>query len=361
MRDDIDLYDNIYDASVSPENHWPAALKKIADAFSSTDAALYFSSPEGSTLTDAVSGRISDDVHALYFSTYVEQDIQIKRLLSQSRERDLTGSDLLESQEEKLCPVHHEYLIPNEISSQLVWLINGPNKRNVTFVLMRNERSGEFDGAERQRFSRLVPHVRRSLEIGSTLAQAKSRVESLAAASEQSIGGAFTSSGEGVFDMVCNGALELFQRTPALEAFCHCAVKEFGRLSHRDVYLKSRTEVFVDSKNGARIELVMVRNTTSKTKTRSLLGPTEIGCTLRVLPLTREAILNRIVKLHGLSPAEGKLAAHLANGGSVSSFARARGTSIHTARNQLKTLLSKTQTHRQGELVAMLGSAFEQS
>ena len=56
----------------------------------------------------------------------------------------------------------------------------------------------------------------------------------------------------------------------------------------------------------------------------------------------------------GLSPVEASLAYMLFEGKSLEEAAAARRVSIHTARNQLKSVFSKTDTNRQGQLVALL-------
>jgi DNA-binding CsgD family transcriptional regulator len=56
----------------------------------------------------------------------------------------------------------------------------------------------------------------------------------------------------------------------------------------------------------------------------------------------------------GLTPAEARLAARLAGGESLEAAAEALGIAKNTARNQLKAVLAKTGTARQGELVALL-------
>ena len=56
----------------------------------------------------------------------------------------------------------------------------------------------------------------------------------------------------------------------------------------------------------------------------------------------------------GLTPAEARLAARMAGGESLDDAAEALGIAKNTARNQLKAVLAKTGTARQGELVALL-------
>ncbi|QRM35116.1 helix-turn-helix transcriptional regulator [Microvirga sp. VF16] len=56
----------------------------------------------------------------------------------------------------------------------------------------------------------------------------------------------------------------------------------------------------------------------------------------------------------GLTPAEAKLARHLVSGESIEAVATHLGIAYETARNQLKSVLAKTDTHRQAELVGLL-------
>ena len=59
--------------------------------------------------------------------------------------------------------------------------------------------------------------------------------------------------------------------------------------------------------------------------------------------------------LFELSPAEARLAHHLVSGRSLEEAADASGLKLATVRKQLASVFTKTSTHRQGELVALLG------
>jgi DNA-binding CsgD family transcriptional regulator len=61
-----------------------------------------------------------------------------------------------------------------------------------------------------------------------------------------------------------------------------------------------------------------------------------------------------LTQAFGLTPAEARLAAQIATGAGTEEAARMLGIARETARNQLKAVLAKTGTHRQGELVAMI-------
>jgi DNA-binding CsgD family transcriptional regulator len=61
-----------------------------------------------------------------------------------------------------------------------------------------------------------------------------------------------------------------------------------------------------------------------------------------------------IVAMFGLSKAEIAVASSLASGLSPKRIAQKTGRSYETIRSQMKQLFQKTDTHRQGELVALL-------
>jgi DNA-binding CsgD family transcriptional regulator len=64
-----------------------------------------------------------------------------------------------------------------------------------------------------------------------------------------------------------------------------------------------------------------------------------------------------LCRLYGLTPAEGRLAALLANGKHIESAAHLLGVSIHTVRTHLKHIFSKTETSSQSDLVRLILSA----
>jgi DNA-binding CsgD family transcriptional regulator len=58
-----------------------------------------------------------------------------------------------------------------------------------------------------------------------------------------------------------------------------------------------------------------------------------------------------------LTPAQARLAAKMAAGTSLEEAAIELGMALETARSHLKATFNKTETHRQGELVALLNKA----
>jgi DNA-binding CsgD family transcriptional regulator len=74
-----------------------------------------------------------------------------------------------------------------------------------------------------------------------------------------------------------------------------------------------------------------------------------------ILLAARQAEIRELTRLadeFDLSPAESALAHHLADGGSISSFAKLRGVTLETVRSQLRSVFAKMGVRRQSELVA---------
>jgi len=71
---------------------------------------------------------------------------------------------------------------------------------------------------------------------------------------------------------------------------------------------------------------------------------------------TLDAAKNKLSAIFGLTGAEATLAVHLSRGKSLAAAATEMGVSMNTIRTHLKRVFSKTDTNRQGELVALLNT-----
>ncbi len=66
------------------------------------------------------------------------------------------------------------------------------------------------------------------------------------------------------------------------------------------------------------------------------------------------SIVNVLMEMYGLTPAEAELAQFLSQGNSLEETAKARHVTLNTVRGQLKQIFAKTNTNRQGELLQLL-------
>jgi DNA-binding CsgD family transcriptional regulator len=66
------------------------------------------------------------------------------------------------------------------------------------------------------------------------------------------------------------------------------------------------------------------------------------------------SIVNVLMEMYGLTPAEAELAQFLSQGNSLEETAKARHVTLNTVRGQLKQIFAKTNTNRQGELLQLV-------
>jgi DNA-binding CsgD family transcriptional regulator len=71
-----------------------------------------------------------------------------------------------------------------------------------------------------------------------------------------------------------------------------------------------------------------------------------------------EARRERLMARYQLTRAEAKVAAWLADGGDIASYAKSKGISIGTVRIQLKSVFAKTGVNRQAALVKLTQTVF---
>jgi len=65
----------------------------------------------------------------------------------------------------------------------------------------------------------------------------------------------------------------------------------------------------------------------------------------------RVTVINALIELFGLTPAEAKVALSLSNGLSIKETASLSMTSAHTVRSQVRSIFSKMGINRQSQLI----------
>lgn len=352
------LIDAIYEAPLIPSG-WRKALLRVADTFGATDAALYASDERGTTLQSAVSGRLPHEVHQVYFDDFVDRDTQILRLLKLKEDQDITGLDLLDAESAKPCPVHNEYLVPHHISSQIVWLLNGTGRRKYTLALMRAESLGPFDSSVRHRFGKVARHIKRSIRVNSSLSTLhEESINNDVVLSMSGIGLALVEE-DGSLRARNDYARALIDRSAALRDALLTGLQK----SELDYWRKLKTPIFqlnvFDPEQRVQFEICLHRRSRSNANMFEKQTRSGALCMIRTVQISTAQRGTVWRYRFGLTDAEIDLAHHLLNGESLNSFAKDRDRSVHTARNQLKSLLGKANSRSQIELVTVLRDALE--
>jgi DNA-binding CsgD family transcriptional regulator len=141
----------------------------------------------------------------------------------------------------------------------------------------------------------------------------------------------------------------------------------FGRLRFRDADAMERLAMALDPRGGRRVAAFRIRGSKALQEVRLLPVTPEVLAqvklasplhapaprlllVLRPVPTPTDAA-SQIAPRLGLTRAEAEVAIAIGEGAALAEVAEARGVSIHTVRQQVKSALSKTGGRRQSDLV----------
>ena len=357
------------------DGHWPEATR-LADghcgAFGSHIAAIV----DGDWVFDEESefgrlyhrGEVWEEPERLFAEEYWTTDPRGPRLLASPYGRLMTNRDLFTEQEWKTSPVLNEFLPTCGTREQLLVRLDGGPGLDVFWVLSRHRADGQWEEESRRLIDRLAPHLTHAVAVRQELLAARF----LSGTLEKMLAGGSA----GVLYLDRSGAIvglnEAAQRT----------------LCSRDGLIDRRGQLRAcQPDDDARLGKVLsaaLRRHAAGARTGGVVAvrrqPCEPPLAVHVLPVDRgraafgsgrAAVLVLIVdpwtklrtdprqtaELLGLTPAEGLVAARLAEGMSISEIAEASGRSEHTVRWQVKQALAKTDCSRQAELVRLVLSA----
>jgi DNA-binding CsgD family transcriptional regulator/PAS domain-containing protein len=353
LKTSVRLGDAVVDPSL-----WPQILSEISNASGAVGAALLQSdvrTPDIPRTADV------DEVFGLYFREgWHTRDIRAERgvPLLLDGQRVVIDQDILTTDEIRRSDYYQELLAPRGLGW---WAVIGFRAGSAHWGLsiQRSLQQGPF--AEEDR--RILAQIADRLTETATLSTAMGRI---------------------VLSGMTN-ALGLLNQ-PALALDRNGLVLDFNaaaeQMFNRDVRVRNRCLELSDRQARSSFDTFIHRLRTVTESVALSTAPIVVRRSskrpllLRILPvdgaarspflgaralvvfsgLHSEAGLSPKLLSHifGLSPAEARLAAVLADGLSPEQAARKLGIARATVRSQLKAIFSKTETHRQSELVAVL-------
>jgi DNA-binding CsgD family transcriptional regulator len=184
------LIGDIYDASLDPAL-WPDAFNRIRDFLGGCTASL--------VTHDAVSK--AEDVHFMlgheeqFMEMYSEKYFKINPIFPSTMffdiERRNVLHDVLPFREFCQTRFAKEWIVPQGICDSLFSTLDKSARGCTVFMTMRRGNEGFFDDYQRQRFSLILPHVRRALLIGKVIETHKTKAAELADSLDALISGMF--------------------------------------------------------------------------------------------------------------------------------------------------------------------------
>lgn len=260
--------------------------------------------------------------------------------------------------------MYQEILDPLDAEYSLV--VGAPAVKDTIFALgvFRGKAGRAFSDREVERFSLLMPHVKKAHELGAALDQLRADRELARAGLEALPIGVALFTADGQLDFANSTARELIA-------------------DHSDVSIGSGTLQLRQTQESLRLQRALADALQPQGRQASAqftLGapgrPDGASLSISVAPLSRistsgfylqdapaaimlisdpgraiETPSEHIQRLLGLTEAESRVVIALARGSSVKTIAQAASLSEHTVRNQLKSAFQKTNTSSQTDLV----------
>ncbi len=360
----LPIIDRLY-AGTLDDGAWDLAIRDLARVLGATGALLYGVNPSDR-------GILRDEPHGLdpslaveYREYWTHRDVRQPFLMAEPVGVPMTEW-MMPLRNWRKSEILNEFLLPADLPYFMpVWLHKSPTKC-VTLSFQANRSHGPFAPSEIDTLKLLVPHLQRSLEIRDRLEQHKLRADTILRS--------MPSLGTGLALLDAAGRIiqmnAVFERLLSADRGLYCRAD--GVLGVRGVNGKEETrwteteagdirrvqrQLKVTNGRGLPLTVVTVPVRTSETSWMGLEPRWVVVVFDAHAPV--EASVAAIQADLGISEAEAKLVALLVAGLSLNQAARSRRLSLHTVRNQLKSVFRKTGLSSQSDLVrrALLGPA----
>lgn len=301
----------------------------------------------------------------LAYLNYWSADPRVPRLLEAPYGRWLTNRDLYSTEEWKTDPVVNEFLPAFGCGEQMLARFDAGSGLDVCWVLTRHRNQVEWEADSLRLIERLSRHLRHAVVVRQELYAARLLGRTL----EEALG----TESAGVVYLDHRGAIA------GCNAWAERMLRSNDGLTDRCGQLRAR-HPDDDARLGELLNSALRLHVGGSPRGGSVAirrrGPSELPLAVHVMPMNRSraalgihrtAVLVLIVdprtklsidphqtaQVLGLTPAEGRVVARLAEGMSVHEIAEASGRTENTVRWQVKSALAKTGCSRQAELVLL--------
>jgi DNA-binding CsgD family transcriptional regulator len=358
----IELIDQVYAAAIDT-TRWEQVTQSLGAAFSARYSLIFGFEPSTSRVLYATSWGLPADVLARYESTFAALDIRMPAALQAPTDTVVTDEALIDRSIYVSSQIYNEYLHPLDLERLMAVLPHNSSGTRTIVSVNRPSRTGTFERCEREFMQRLVPHLQRALLMSAKLAKATiSNCLSEEVMTRMHFGVVLLGPGGTVISV-----------NPVAEAL----------LRARDALMQSRGRL-IAVERGLNDQLQRAIADAERIRTGSLINAAgTVVCPrpgshsrlyLLVAPLPAEAIdlhgtapltvvfifdetarptiePANLSFLYGISPAEARVAAKLAEGYQLGEIAQTFSLSIETVRTHVKHLLIKFNCGSQAMLI----------
>lgn len=346
------LIEWLYDAAVDARA-WKGMAPLLAASFGADSAVFKLHGDTGVQLLETTENLVVAPRDAAWADHWHSNDVWVERALALNTSGIVTSAQLMPEREFERSGYYQDWNRHLGVYHMMGTVFPvGPRASGVV-GLHRPRRGGAFSPGERRRLSRLLPHLQRAMRIRDQLAPVRSQMHTQLQAFDQLRTPALVLDAEGRLQHTNAQGEALLREASAL------CLRE-GRVAASDVALGVRwrrllQEALAGQGGAMRFErpgqppltaLITPLRTALQTAPAVLVLLRDPGLQLPSTDLLRE--------LFGLTLAEARVAAGIAEGLAPEQVAQRLNVGIGTVRSHLRQALAKTGTHRQNELAALI-------
>jgi DNA-binding CsgD family transcriptional regulator len=364
------LLEALYDTVDCPES-WQEFLEQLVHSTSGRSARLLFLNGHANQVRASHKVNIDDDAHQAYVSHYVNLCPWRPELAQKIPGRLYsTYNDFSCRQPEYYkTEFFNDWALELDIHHGVCGTVYRQKQSTVQLLIQRTRQQGPFTASETQAINRLIPHIQRSLHLSDHFQAMKLEIQGLRAISD-SHGLAFLLIGEtSEVIFVSSSAQNIIEQTAQLSLRgnrLHINGQSVGfllnqRMSRKDASANDRERRLrlLSAMRLKREHLPPLRILAcplhSEKPSLQLAGERSNWAVFIQDPLRATYLDQDLLRdVYGLTGAEARVAAMVAQGQDVAEIATKTGLSVNTIRTQLKQCFRKTETKRQSELTSTL-------
>jgi DNA-binding CsgD family transcriptional regulator len=368
----LNLVGKVYDAALD-EHKWPSFLEGFASAVGGCSSMLRSADSEAGKAGFVASVGYDPAWRASYCNHFVKLDYLTAALKQFKLGEVRPAEQVFSLSEQRKTELYNDYFIPQDKVHALGSLVAKDGNRTLLFAAQRGKRAGAF-GEEQARLMRiLTPHVTRAVQVHRRISSVTVEKEWALGALDQLRMGVILTDSLGV-PLFVNRAAELILASckgvsvclgrlalnnPSETALLHKLIAGAAQGAHGVTAGGAATggdmRIALPDRNECLHCLVTPVSPEFSARWDT---PVESGCVAVFLsrPGSLQLPPRRLTVLYGLSPAEAKLAAKLAEFNSLEQAANDFGISPSTARAQLSSVFAKTGAKGQAELLMLLAT-----
>jgi DNA-binding CsgD family transcriptional regulator/PAS domain-containing protein len=357
----------LYDAALDP-GLWSGVAGKIASAFNSTSAVLKtYGAGDQISLVEVTDNLVVAPTDQAWADYWHHNDLWVDRSVNLGLGRIAASHELVREREFERSAFYQEWTRHLEIYHMIGAVFCVDPLTMGVLGIHRPKRGGAYGEKDRRRVADFLPHLNRALRLRQRLEQVSLAQSACLEALER------LDTAVVVLDAECrilhtNGlAARVLKQSGDIEVRAgrvRFADPELDNQLLRHVQKAIRTaagdcqhpeSAFAVRRDGRLPITVLVTPLRPTWNGQKPSGPAAL---VFVRDPERGALAHDLLReLFGLTPTEAAIAALLARGCALDEIAEQSSVGIGTVRSHLKAILSKTGTHRQAQLVALLSSS----